>query len=88
ERVAGTGSVVCVGLDPRTGDAVEARDRCLDLITATAADAAAYKPNSAFFEVFGAAGLEALAEVIAAVPDEIPVILDAKRGDIASTAEA
>lgn len=88
ERVAATGSVVCVGLDPRAGDAVEARDRCLHLIAATAADAAAYKPNSAFFEVFGADGIEALGEVIAAVPDGIPVILDAKRGDIASTAAA
>jgi uridine monophosphate synthetase len=87
-RVAATGSVVCVGLDPRAGDVIEARDRSLGLIAATASDAAAYKPNSAFFEVFGPDGVEALGEVIAAVPDEIPVILDAKRGDIASTAAA
>ena len=50
--------------------------------------AAAFKPNAAFFEAFGPAGWQALREVIAAVPAGIPVILDAKRGDIASTAEA
>jgi uridine monophosphate synthetase len=50
--------------------------------------AAAFKPNAAFFEVFGPAGFQALKEVIAAVQKDIPVILDAKRGDIASTAKA
>jgi len=38
--------------------------------------------------VFGPQGLQVLKEVIEAVPAEIPIILDAKRGDIASTAEA
>ena len=50
--------------------------------------AAAFKPNAAFFEQFGAEGMAALRDVIATVPDEVPVLLDAKRGDIASTAEA
>ena len=61
----------------------------------TAPYAAAFKPNSAFFEVFGAEGWTALKLVIDAIQEEsnrlgsmIPVILDAKRGDIASTAEA
>jgi orotidine 5'-phosphate decarboxylase subfamily 2 len=57
------------------------------LVEQTAPLVAAFKPNSAFFEAL-AGGMEALAEVIAAVPAEIPVLLDAKRGDIASTAEA
>ena len=61
---------------------------CLILIEATASYAAAFKPNSAFFEAYGAAGMAALERVIAAVPEDIPVILDAKRGDIASTAQA
>ncbi len=81
-------SLLCVGLDPRAASAGEARDLAIRLIEATAASAAAFKPNAAFFEAHGPAGWEALIEVIAAVPDEIPVILDAKRGDIASTAEA
>jgi len=58
------------------------------LIEKTCGFVAAIKPNSAFFEAFGAQGLSILKEVIQSVPDGIPVILDAKRGDIASTAQA
>jgi uridine monophosphate synthetase len=50
--------------------------------------AAAYKPNAAFFEAFGAEGWAALGEVIRMIPPEVPVLLDAKRGDISTTAEA
>ncbi|MRR32237.1 orotidine-5'-phosphate decarboxylase, partial [bacterium] len=74
------------GLPEPTAQA--ARDFSLRLIEATADVALAYKPNAAFFEAFGAAGWQALSDVIAAVPEGIPVILDAKRGDIASTADA
>jgi uridine monophosphate synthetase len=92
-------SLLCVGLDPHPKDlyalAKQAeittqhlRDFCLRLIEATADVAAAYKPNAAFFEAFGSAGMQVLQDVIASVPDGIPVILDAKRGDIASTAQA
>ncbi len=86
-------SLLCIGLDPHPGDlpeptAAAAREACLRLIDATADLAAAYKPNSAFFEALGPQGWAALAEVIAAVPHGIPVILDAKRGDISSTADA
>src|SRR5512140_1356466 len=99
-RVDDCSSLLCVGLDPHAGDlstpsATAARDFCLGLIEATAPYAAAFKPNAAFFEMYGAAGWTALKEVIDAVRGEserlgshIPVILDAKRGDIASTAEA
>ncbi|MEZ0397318.1 MAG: orotidine-5'-phosphate decarboxylase [Anaerolineales bacterium] len=100
KRVDDCASLLCVGLDPHPADlpeptAAAARDFCLRLVKATAPYAAAFKPNAAFFEVFGAAGWTALKEVIDAVHTEasrlgapIPVILDAKRGDIASTAEA
>ena len=89
-RVQTAGSLLCVGLDPHpefltTPSAASARDFCLKLIGTTADLACAFKPNSAFFEVFGAPGWAALGDVIAAVPDQIPVILDAKRGDISST---
>ncbi len=94
-RCQSVGSLLCVGLDPHPADlaavaptARAARDFCLRLIEATADVAAAFKPNAAFFEAFGAEGWAALREVIAAVPEEVPVLLDAKRGDIASTAEA
>ncbi len=92
-------SLLCVGLDPHPADlaapttkrrslAPFARQFCLRLIEATADLALAFKPNTAFFEAFGPEGLAVLRDVIAAVPPGIPVILDAKRGDIASTAEA
>ncbi len=93
ERARAIGSLVCVGLDPHPADLPEptaeaAKAFCLRLIEQTAPVAAAFKPNAAFFEAFGPAGWQALRDVIAAVPAHIPVILDAKRGDIASTAEA
>jgi uridine monophosphate synthetase len=87
-RAALTGSLLCVGLDPRASTAALARDECFRLIDLTAEHAVAFKPNSAFFEAHGPEGLAALRDVIAHVPAGIPVILDAKRGDIASTSQA
>ena len=86
-------SLLCVGLDPHPSDLpaqtpAAAIDFCLRLIEACADFALAFKPNIAFFEAFGADGISALRQVIAAIPAGIPVILDAKRGDIASTAQA
>lgn len=88
QRAREIDSLLCVGLDPRSKDATAARDECFRLIEATSEFALAFKPNAAFFEVFGADGVAALKDVIAHVPAGIPVILDAKRGDIADTAEA
>ena len=93
KRVKQVDSLLCVGLDPHPDDlaspTVESvRQFCLRLIQATSGMAAAYKPNMAFFEAYGAKGIEVLKEVIDIIPDGIPVILDAKRGDIASSAEA
>ncbi len=86
-------SLLCVGLDPRlepgsSDPAARLLDANRRLIDATAELALCYKPNIAFYEQHGPAGLEALARTVAAVPDDIPVILDAKRGDIGATAEA
>jgi len=100
KRVDDSSSLLCVGLDPHIPDlkeptAASALAFCLNLVKQTAPYAAAFKPNAAFFEVFGAEGWVALKQVIEAIQEEsnkrgsmIPVILDAKRGDIASTAEA
>ena len=100
KRVDDCSSLLCIGLDPHGTDlpvpgAGAARDFCLNLVKQTARYAAAFKPNAAFFEVFGAEGWTALKQVVDAIQEEsnrlgsmIPVILDAKRGDIASTAEA
>jgi uridine monophosphate synthetase len=99
-RVDDCSSLLCVGLDPHASDlsaptAAAALDFCLGLVKQTAPYAAAFKPNAAFFEQFGAEGWDVLKQVITAIQDEsnrmgsmVPVILDAKRGDIASTAEA
>ena len=59
------------------------------MIHTTAPYVAAYKPNAAFFEALGPnLGIATLRKVIAAVPPSIPTLLDVKRGDIGSTAEA
>jgi len=93
DRARRVNSLLCVGLDPHPADLSEPspksiRSFCMRLIDSTAEQAAAFKPNVAFFEAYGSEGVAVLKEVIAAVPNGIPVILDAKRGDIASTAEA
>lgn len=88
-------SLLCVGLDPQP-EQVPARFRThanpalawnLAIIEATAEFACCFKPNIAFYEAMGD-GLETLRKTLAAIPADIPVILDAKRGDIGSTAEA
>lgn len=93
QRAKTIDSLLCIGLDPhpeelpqQTGEAAKAF--CLRLIEATRDYALAFKPNVAFFEALGPEGWEALQSVIRAVPEGTPVILDAKRGDISSTARA
>ncbi len=89
KRSREAGSFVCVGLDPPGDTPVEevaSRNRAL--IEATAPYAACFKPNLAFYEQFGIPGLHALEATLAAIPDGIPVIADAKRGDMGNTAAA
>jgi orotidine-5'-phosphate decarboxylase len=89
QAAVGNQSRLCVGLDPvaeRIDGGLVAWGR--ELIAATSDLVCCYKPNSGFYEGFGLRGWEALRETIALVPPTIPVVLDAKRGDIGSTAEA
>jgi orotidine-5'-phosphate decarboxylase len=58
------------------------------IIDATIDIACAYKPNIAFYEKHGERGVTMLRKTIERIPEEIPVILDCKRGDIGSTAKA
>jgi uridine monophosphate synthetase len=100
KRVDDCSSLLCVGLDPHASELKEptassALDFCLNLVKQTSRYAAAFKPNAAFFEFFGPEGWTALKQVVEAINEEsnrlgsrIPIILDAKRGDISSTAEA
>jgi orotidine-5'-phosphate decarboxylase len=88
-------SLLCVGLDPdprRLPAAVYATPDpiyafCMAIVEATADLVCAFKPNSAFFEALGPGGIETLRRLIAAMPRDVPVILDAKRGDIDSSAD-
>jgi uridine monophosphate synthetase len=83
-------SLLCIGLDPPLStpaeDVLTTNRRIID---EAAGAACAVKPNSAFYEARGVQGLEMLQETIRhAHARGLPVILDVKRGDIASTAEA
>jgi len=93
QRARDVGSLLCIGLDPHpeelsSPDSRALQDFCTHLVDATNDLVLAFKPNIAFFEVYGNAGIAALQAVIKAIPKEIPVILDAKRGDISSSAQA
>jgi orotidine 5'-phosphate decarboxylase subfamily 2 len=92
-RASATGTVLCLGIDPDPasmpsgfGDDVASAERFAMLVLEAGMPyAAAVKPNLAFFEAYGAAGWAALERVRARIPADVPVIADAKRGDIAST---
>ncbi|MBP1704774.1 MAG: pyrF [Chloroflexi bacterium] len=92
-RAAATGSVLCVGIDPDPGalpagfspDVAGVERFARLLVEASVPVATAFKPNVAFFEALGSAGVAALERVRAAIPAGIPVIADVKRGDIEST---
>jgi len=89
-------SILCVGLDPEPslipesfGRGPKAAVPFLQLVIGATADyVCAYKPNLAFYERYGSAAMEVLAETLQAIPEDIAVILDAKRGDVPNTAEA
>ena len=90
------GSLLCVGLDPEParfpaglkGDPSRIFDFCAAVVDATADLVIAFKPQIAFFAAHRAeAQLERLMAHMRRAAPEVPVILDAKRGDIGSTAE-
>ena len=89
-------SLLCVGLDPEPsrlphhfrGNASRLFEFCAAIVDATADVAQAFKPQIAYFAAHGAEDqLERLIAHIRRVAPTVPVILDAKRGDIGSTAE-
>lgn len=84
-------SSLCVGLDPdpaRLPDRVDTFEFCRGIVDATADLVCAFKPQIAYFASHGAEGaLERLCEHIRDNYPAVPVVLDAKRGDIGSTAE-
>jgi len=85
-------SLLCVNLDPDperiAGGAAGALRHCVAVIERTAEHACCFKPNAAFWEQYGPDGWKALIELRQHVPEGVPVLLDAKRGDIDSTMRA
>ena len=88
-------SWLCVGLDPELSKIPENLGRDINgllkfnkgIIDSTCELVCAYKPNAAFYEAHGLKGWELLHETIEYIPDNIPVILDCKRGDIGNTSK-
>lgn len=89
-------SLLCVGLDPdihqfpegftKEPESVLAFNRAI--IEATSDLASCYKPNLGFYLRYGKSGIDALADLRQAIPAHIPVLLDAKIGDIDTTTAA
>lgn len=94
ERTASVGSVLCLGLDPDPArlpagfpaDVAGVERFARLIIEAAGPFAAAIKPNLAFYEALGSEGIAALERIRASIPSSIPVVIDAKRADIGSTA--
>ena len=89
-------SLLCVGLDPdiqRFPDTLQGKSDaiftfCKAIIDATAATACAFKPQIAYFAAIAAEDqLQAICDYLKTEYPQIPIVLDAKRGDIGATAE-
>jgi orotidine-5'-phosphate decarboxylase len=97
--IQSSNSVLSVGLDPdpdriplplrqQINDTYDlVFEFCRRVIESTKSEAAAYKPNLAFFEALGAGGWEVMESLLDVIPNGKIIIADAKRGDIGTTAE-
>jgi orotidine-5'-phosphate decarboxylase len=83
-------SLLCIGLDPdpQLMPKIDILEFNKAIINATCDLICAYKPNLAFYEALGIEGLTILQKTIEHIPPDIPIIGDAKRGDIGNTAKA
>ncbi|MGB2096298.1 MAG: orotidine-5'-phosphate decarboxylase [Candidatus Puniceispirillales bacterium] len=99
DAIRARNSVLCAGIDPhidripalfQQNDKTSAvRDWAFELIRLLAGSAPVIKPQAAMFEQLGVSGMQILAELSqAAMSEGLMVIMDAKRGDIGSTAKA
>jgi orotidine 5'-phosphate decarboxylase subfamily 2 len=94
-RIERLGAPLCLGIDPHPDALPDELPRDVSgverfargLVEAAAEHAAAVKVNVAFFEAFGSPGWAALERLVADLPQDHFLVLDAKRGDIGSTAE-
>ena len=90
QAVQRNNSQVCIGLDPDVASMpqIGVFEFNKSIIEATYDLVCAYKPNLAFYEALGMEGLVALQKTVEYIPDDIPIIGDAKRSDIGNTARA
>jgi orotidine 5'-phosphate decarboxylase subfamily 2 len=94
-RIARLGAPLCLGIDPHPDALPDELPRDVrgietfarGLVEAASEHAAAVKVNVAFFEAFGSDGWAALERLVADLPPDQFLVLDAKRGDIGTTAE-
>ena len=92
-RSSAARTVLCVGIDPTPEMLPEGWPAGLPgierlarlIVEAAAPHAAAVKPNLAFFEAYGSAGIAALERILAATPPGVLVVVDAKRADVETT---
>lgn len=94
QAIATNNSLLIVGLDPNPemmGDRFEQKDnnlcKCLEkwlqwVIEETRDKVCAYKPTLGFYQAFAVEGIKLLENILAAIPDDIPIILDAKHSDL------
>ena len=82
--------LLCVGLDPwlPSMPIKDIAEFNKEIIQATKDLVCAYKPQFAFYEAEGIDGLKALEETLKAIPNNVPIILDVKRGDLGNTSNA
>ena len=94
-RFLRTNSHLCIGLDPDPQKIPKPFGKTPDqifhfleeVIEATSEYALALKPNLAYFEALGLEGIRLFEKVLKTIPEDIPVIADAKRGDIGNTSK-
>ncbi|MBT5953638.1 orotidine-5'-phosphate decarboxylase [bacterium] len=95
ENTKRTNSHLCIGLDPdplkipsKFEPTVKGTEEFLTEVIKNTSDLCiAYKPNISFFEALGIEGLRVLERLCKLIPSTVPIILDAKRGDIGNTAK-
>ena len=90
ESVRANNSLLCIGLDPdpQRMPVEDISEFNRAIIEATSDLVCAYKPNFAFYEALGESGWRALRDTLDVIPSDIPIIADAKRGDIGNTSTA
>ncbi|OEH79954.1 putative orotidine-monophosphate-decarboxylase [Cyclospora cayetanensis] len=101
-RIREERTLLCIGIDPPLSCVSVADlpcqeleelldslfDKCLKLVKATAPFACCFKPNVAFFEQYGPSGMQVLRDLCKKIPEDIPIILDAKRAAMGEQAKA